>query len=80
MPSDHCIDMLRAFIMCTADVTPITFYDNLPFPLRKLPMPDFNTRQTCRNFDAILERNEHNERSILCDGIGLDLGEEKAID
>ncbi|TVY18826.1 Cyclochlorotine biosynthesis protein O, partial [Lachnellula arida] len=76
---DHCIDMLREYIMCTADVTPITFYDTLAFPSRKLPMPDFSTRHTCRDFDAILEWNENNERSILWDGIGLDLGEEKAV-
>lgn len=66
--------------MCTADVTPITFYDNLALPSRKLPMPDFNTRHTCRNFDAILEWNGNNERSIDWDGIGLDLGDKKALD
>lgn len=72
--NDHCIDMLREVIMCQADVTPITFFNNLHLPSRKLPMPDFNTIHTCRNFDAVLDWNNNNERTIQWDEIGLDLG------
>ena len=65
--------------MCTADVTPVTFYDNAN-PDRILPMPDFSTLHTCRNFDAILEWNGNNERSVDWDGVGLDLGDKKSVD
>lgn len=40
--------------MCDSDVTPVTFYDNVLLPARKLPMPDFSTRHSCRNFSAYL--------------------------
>jgi len=33
--------MLRGYIMGNGDVTPITFYDNVALPERKLLMPDF---------------------------------------
>lgn len=71
--------MLRESIMCNSDVTPITFFDNLLLPERKLPMPDFNTLHTCRNFDEILEWNANNERTLQWDGIGLDLGDQDSI-
>ena len=72
---DHCIDMLREVIMCDSDVTPVTFYDALSNPTRKLPMPDFSTLHTCRNFDAVLEWNANNDRTIQWDEIGLDLSD-----
>lgn len=65
--------------MCEGDVTPITFYDNVLLPIRKLPMPDFNTLHTCRNFDAILEWNANNERTMQWDEMGLDLGDNQSI-
>jgi hypothetical protein len=77
---EHCIDMLRVYIKCTSDVTPITFYDNVLLPSRKLPMPDFNTLHTCRNFDEIWEWNGNNERTLQWDEIGLDLGEVMHVD
>jgi len=74
--NDHCIDMLREMIMCDTDVTPVTFYDPLGMSNRKLPMPDFNTLHTCRNFEAVLEWNNNNERAIQWDEIGLEIDEE----
>ena len=66
--------------MYTSDVTPITFYDNVLLPERKLPMPDFNTLHTCRNFDEILGWNANGERTIQWDEIGLNFGDKKSID
>ncbi|KAK6072457.1 hypothetical protein SCUP234_09250 [Seiridium cupressi] len=48
---DHCIEILRQFVMCHADVGLVTSqwvagHDN--------PWPDFNTKQVCRDFDRIL--------------------------
>jgi hypothetical protein len=68
--------MLREVIMCDCDVTPITFYDPLAMSQRELPMPDFNTLHTCRDFDAVLEWNNHNERMFQWDEIGLVIDEE----
>ncbi|KAF9806897.1 hypothetical protein IEO21_08481 [Rhodonia placenta] len=57
MHLDHCIEMLRQNILCTADVGVIT-YDWVQGYSR--PYPDFNTLHTCRNADRILEWNERN--------------------
>lgn len=65
--------MLRVFITCKADVTPITFYDDIATPSRKLPMPDFATLHTCRNFEDILSWNQNNERTVQWDEIGLEI-------
>jgi hypothetical protein len=77
---EHCIDMLRVYIKCKSDVTPITFFDNVLLPARKLPMPDFNTLHTCRNFDEIWQWNGNNERTLQWDEIGLDLGDLMHVD
>lgn len=42
--------MLRQFVMCHADVGLVTAHW---LERRDRPWPDFNTKQTCRNFDAI---------------------------
>jgi hypothetical protein len=49
-------------------------------PSRKLPMPDFNTLHTCRNFDEIWKWNGNNERTLQWDEIGLDLGDLMHVD
>jgi hypothetical protein len=77
---EHCIDMLRVYIKCTSDVTPITFFDNVLLSSRKLPMPDFNTLHTCRNFDEIWKWNGNNERTLQWNEIGLDLGDLMHVD
>ena len=45
----HCLEMLRQFVMCHADVGIITHRWVKDFPR---PYPDFNTRHQCRNFDS----------------------------
>ncbi|KAK8859011.1 Tat pathway signal sequence [Apiospora arundinis] len=67
---DHCIDALRMSIMCTSDVTPITFYDSEALPGRQYPLPDFSSLHTCRNFDAILEWNKNNPRAVMWEEVG----------
>ena len=74
--ADHCIDMIRETIMCSSDVTPITYYDNEAVPERRLPMPDFPTVHTCRNFEEILSWNNDNDRALEGDEIGLDPGDD----
>jgi hypothetical protein len=54
---DHCIEILRIALMCTADVTPIILYvpdwqDN--------PTPDFNTLHMCRDFGKIVHYVQEN--------------------
>ncbi|KAF4635222.1 hypothetical protein G7Y89_g2866 [Cudoniella acicularis] len=47
---DHCVEMLRQFVMCHADVGLVTAHW---IEQRGRPWPDFNTKQTCRNFEGI---------------------------
>ncbi|QLI70845.1 Cyclochlorotine biosynthesis protein O [Metarhizium brunneum] len=53
---DHCIEMLRINLMCTADMTPITAkqvsWKNGD------AAPDFSTLHTCRDFSKILKHVE----------------------
>ncbi|KAL3420219.1 hypothetical protein PVAG01_08718 [Phlyctema vagabunda] len=48
--ADHCIDMLRQNLMCTADAGILTSYWVVG---RDLPMPDFYSRHQCRDFNAL---------------------------
>jgi len=59
--------------MCTSDVTPITFFDNEALSERKMPMPDFSSLHTCRNFEEVLWWYQNNDRTLEWDEIGLDL-------
>lgn len=56
--------------MCTADITPITFVDMKAFARRPLPMPDFSTLHTCRDFDAILDWSWKTDRFVEWEDIG----------
>jgi len=47
---DHCVEMLRQLVMCHADVGLVTAHW---IEQRERPWPDFNTKQTCRNFEGI---------------------------
>ncbi|KEQ93034.1 hypothetical protein AUEXF2481DRAFT_346613 [Aureobasidium subglaciale EXF-2481] len=47
---DHCIDLLRQRIMCTADVGLIIYYWEGP---ERIPKANFATEHMCRNLDAI---------------------------
>lgn len=48
--ADHCIDVLREFIMCAGDIGAITYFWEEG---RNDPMPDFSVWQVCRNFGEI---------------------------
>ncbi len=47
---DHCIDMIRQRLTCTADIGLVTavWVDGY-----SEPYPDFSTRHQCRDFDKI---------------------------
>lgn len=47
----HCIEMLRQFVMCHADVGMITHRWVKHYPR---PYPDFSTWHQCRNFENVL--------------------------
>jgi hypothetical protein len=50
---DHCLDMLRQYLMCKSDLTLISSYwINTTWRIK--PFPKFATRHQCRNFDDIL--------------------------
>ncbi|KAF9005459.1 hypothetical protein BDQ17DRAFT_1540840 [Cyathus striatus] len=54
---DHCIEMLRQRLMCTADTGIITFHWVHGW---RSPYPNFSTEHTCRNFEKIAAWNyEH---------------------
>ncbi|KAH9828729.1 uncharacterized protein C8Q71DRAFT_792669 [Rhodofomes roseus] len=63
---DHCIELLRQSLMCTADVGLITFnwVGN-----HRTPWPDFSTQHRCRNFDKIVDWNQ--AHSVLIYGPSL---------
>jgi len=48
---DHCIEIIRQSLMCSADVGIVTYEWVRGF---KVPYPNFNTKHQCRNFDKIL--------------------------
>ncbi|OKL63126.1 hypothetical protein UA08_01258 [Talaromyces atroroseus] len=47
---DHCVEMLRQFVMCHADIGVVTAHW---IEQRARPWPDFNTMHTCRDFEGI---------------------------
>jgi len=63
-------DALRLSLMCTADVTPVTFVDERSAPMPRDSLPDFSTCHTCRNFDAILKWNWDTERAVMWEDVG----------
>ncbi|KAE8380419.1 hypothetical protein BDV26DRAFT_290346 [Aspergillus bertholletiae] len=52
MHIDHCIEMLRQFLMCHADTNLVSANWVAG---REKPYPNFNTKHTCRDFDAIVD-------------------------
>jgi len=50
MHTDHCLEILRMNIQCTADIGLYTFY---MLPGDPLPWPELNSWHTCRNFDKV---------------------------
>ena len=55
----HCLDMLRQQLMCTMDTGVLGQVWTLPDT--PTPFPDFNTKHTCKNFDAIRQWAEANQ-------------------
>ncbi|TGO64394.1 hypothetical protein BCON_0007g00440 [Botryotinia convoluta] len=56
---DHCVEMLRQFVMCHADVTIVTAHW---IEQRSRPWPDFNTKHVCRDFEKVLDwTNRHSK-------------------
>lgn len=47
---DHCIDLLRQSVMCSSDITPITY---AWYPKYQKVLPTMGITHTCRDFDAI---------------------------
>ena len=63
---EHCVDIIRQRLMCSADAGLITFrwvegYDS--------PEPDFNTLHQCRSYAKLLEWNEENAPNVWVDDI-----------
>lgn len=48
----HCIEMMRQFVMCHADMGMITHRWVKDYPR---PYPDFSTWHQCRNFEDALQ-------------------------
>ncbi|KAF2647965.1 hypothetical protein K491DRAFT_583414, partial [Lophiostoma macrostomum CBS 122681] len=67
---DHCVDAIRMSLMCSGDVTPVTFYDDSNVPRRRNSFPDFSTRHTCRNFDALVKWNWETDRAVMWEDVG----------
>ena len=63
---EHCVDMVRQRLMCTADTELITFRW---IEGKNGPEPDFNTAHQCRSFEQTLEWNRGIEASIPVDEI-----------
>ncbi|KAJ6578017.1 hypothetical protein B0H19DRAFT_1122111 [Mycena capillaripes] len=58
---DHCTEMLRMNLICSADVGMITYEWVQNWTV---PYPDFSTVHQCRDFDAILEWHAENTMHI----------------
>src|SRR5690606_27433961 len=53
----HCINYIRQGIMCSADVTPLSFHPNpnLNEPTAEKFVTEFGNPHTCRNFNALFK-------------------------
>lgn len=50
MSVDHCVEVLRTKLMCASDVSVFTYH---AMPGQAAPMPDYDSKHVCRNFDRI---------------------------
>jgi hypothetical protein len=65
---DHCVDMLRASLMCSSDLSVVMFkYDEH----HKLPQPQFSMTKQCRDFEGVLEWSHANERRVEWDTLNF---------
>jgi len=83
--TEHCIEMIRQQLMCTADVGMITYEwvryflwfnlgsvahsHNPIFRGINEPYPDFNTKHQCRNFEKILAWADANALHVRRDHV-----------
>lgn len=64
---EHCVDIIRQRLMCTADPGMVTF--RWVEGEDTLTEPDFNTLHYCRSFDGLLDWNKANAANVLVDDI-----------
>ncbi|KAL8626496.1 hypothetical protein Q9189_007809 [Teloschistes chrysophthalmus] len=76
----HCVEMLRQFVMCHADVGIITHRWVEGHPR---PYPDFNTWHKCRDFEGVLawtkERAMKEGEGGVPEGWRWEVGEEDVV-
>ncbi|OQE13530.1 hypothetical protein PENFLA_c046G03079 [Penicillium flavigenum] len=58
MHLDHCVEILRQFIMCHVDVGVVTSHW---VEGRSKPWPNFNTEHVCRDYEQVLEWTERHQ-------------------
>ncbi|OCL09203.1 hypothetical protein AOQ84DRAFT_291711, partial [Glonium stellatum] len=58
---DHCIEIIRTNLMCTGDVSLLTY--NWVYGLQH-PTPNFNTQHKCRDFESIISWSTQNRRDF----------------
>ena len=58
----HCLDIIRQQLMCTVDigVLGLIYYHNATTG-EPTPFVDFNTKHTCRNYDAVRQWAEDHQ-------------------
>lgn len=63
---EHCVDIIRQRLMCSADPGLVTFRW---IEGQAGPEPDFNTQHRCSNFDTLLKWNSQNKANVPVDEI-----------
>lgn len=63
---NHCVNSVRQALMCSADVTPISFYRDPETKDWNRYMPTFNVKHKCRNIEQIWKWA--NERHVPVSG------------
>ncbi|KAJ5837119.1 hypothetical protein N7447_003145 [Penicillium robsamsonii] len=58
---DHCVEILRQFIMCHVDVGVVTSHW---VEGRKKPWPNFNTEHVCKDYDQVLKWTEQHQLPV----------------
>lgn len=49
---DHCVDGLRQSLMCSVDITPISY---AWYPSRQETLPTTGVAHTCRDYDVVAD-------------------------
>lgn len=61
---DHCVNAIRASLMCNADLTPLVWRW---YPQYNASMPDFDITHTCVNWDRIQDWTVANAAKVKID-------------